>query len=159
MKDHALIGNFMGSWPMEQVLHGWIEGKWNPKSHYDLYLGSKSFFTIIFHHLEEKASVEDGRPYFFNSLGMYLRNWVEIFFLEKEYFSWAPFWIIMFSLPQEYWDESTLQEIGNTLGTFVRTDDQTRMNKYTSYARICVYMHIARALLDAICLCHEDYVH
>ena len=62
----------------------------------------------------------------------------------------------MFSLPQEYWDESTLQEIGNTLGSFVRTSDQTRINKFTSYARICVFMHIAQAIPDAICLSHED---
>ena len=62
----------------------------------------------------------------------------------------------MFSLPQEYWDESTLQKIGKTLGNFVRTTEQTKMNKYTSYARICVYMHIAHALPHAICLSHED---
>ena len=29
------------------------------------------------------------------------------------------------------------------------------MNKYTSYARICVYMHIAQAIPDAICLSRE----
>ena len=62
----------------------------------------------------------------------------------------------MYSLPQEYWDEDTLKEIGNTLGTYVRLVDQTKMNKFTSYARICVYMHISKALLDAICLSHED---
>ena len=62
----------------------------------------------------------------------------------------------MFSLPQEYCDEYTLQEIGNTLGFFVRMADQTRMNKFTSYARICVFMHIAQALPDVICLSHED---
>ena len=62
----------------------------------------------------------------------------------------------MFSLPQEYWDESTLQDIGNTLVNFVQTMDQTRMKKYTSYARIRVYMHIAQALSDAIFLSHED---
>ena len=62
----------------------------------------------------------------------------------------------MFSLLQEYWDEATLQEIGNTLGSFVRTADQTRMNKFTSYAKICVFMHISQALPDVICLSHED---
>ena len=47
---------------------------------------------------------------------------------KKEDFSWAPVWIRMFSLPQEYWDEETLKEIGNTLGTYVRSVDQTKMN-------------------------------
>ena len=83
MKAHALIGKFMGVWPREQELHGWIEDKSKPKSHYDLQLGSKGFLTIIFHHLEDKARIEDGGPYFFNSAGMYLRNWVEIFVPER----------------------------------------------------------------------------
>ena len=55
MKDHALIGKFMGFWPTEYALRGWIAAKWKPKAHFDLQLGSKGFFTIIFHHLEDKA--------------------------------------------------------------------------------------------------------
>ena len=62
----------------------------------------------------------------------------------------------MFSLPQEYWDKATLQEIENTLGSFVRTADQTQMKKFTSYAIICVFMYIAKSLPDAIYLSHED---
>ena len=61
----------------------------------------------------------------------------------------------MYSLPQEYWDEEILKEIGNTLGSYVRTPDQTNLNKYTSYAKICVYIHIAKSLPYAICLMHE----
>ena len=49
-----------------------------------------------------------------------------------------------------------LKDTRNTLGTFLCSADQTKLNKFTSYARICVYMHIAKALLDAINLIHED---
>ena len=146
----------MRIYQMVHVLQGWIAAKWKPKAHFDLQLGSKGFLTIIFHHMEDKARVEEGGLYFFNSVGLYLRNWVECFCPEKEDFSWAPSWIHMFSLPQEYWDESTLQEIGNTLGSYFRSTNQTRMNKFTSYARICVFMHIAQVLPDTICLSHED---
>ena len=62
----------------------------------------------------------------------------------------------MYSLSQEYWDEYTLKDIGNTLGTFVCSADRTKLNKFTSYAWIYVYMHIAKALSDAINLIHED---
>ena len=74
MRDHALIGKFISIWPTEQALRGWIHNKWKPKAHYDLQLGSKGFFTIFFHHLDDKAKVEDGGPYFFNSVGLYLCN-------------------------------------------------------------------------------------
>ena len=102
MKDHALIGKFMGFQPTKQALGGWIDEKWKPKAHYDLQLGLKGLFTIIFHCMDDKASVEDGGPYFFNATSLYLRNWVERFTLENEDFSWAPVWIWIYSLPQEY---------------------------------------------------------
>ena len=99
MKYHALIGKFMGFWPTEQALHDWIATKWKSKAHFDLQLGSKGFFTIIFHHLEDKSRVKEGGPYFFKFAGLYLRNWTKRFSPEKEDFSWALVWIRMFSLP------------------------------------------------------------
>ena len=36
MKDHALIGNFMGFWPTKHALRGWTMVNWNPKQNYDL---------------------------------------------------------------------------------------------------------------------------
>jgi hypothetical protein len=65
-------------------------------------------------------------------------------------------WIRLYLLPQDYWDNETLKDIGNTLGNFVKIADQTKTNKYTSYVRICIYMHIAKSLSDSICLSHED---
>ena len=123
MKDHALIYKFIDFWPIEEALQGWIGVKWKPKAHFDMQLGSKGFFTIIFHHLDDKSKVEERGPYFFNGAGLYKRNWVEWFRLEKEEFSLAPIWIQMYSLPQEFWDEEALNEIGNTLGSYVHTVD------------------------------------
>ena len=40
MKDHALIGKFMGFQPTEQDLRGQILAKWKLKLHFDLQLGS-----------------------------------------------------------------------------------------------------------------------
>ena len=84
MKDHSLIGKLIGFWPNEQALRDRIEAKWKTKAHYNLQLGSKVFFTIIFHHLEDKAREEDEVPYFFNDIELYPRKWVEIFYLDKE---------------------------------------------------------------------------
>ena len=47
-KETTLIGKFVGIWPKERDLVRWIQTAWNPKGHYDLPLGSKGFFTIIF---------------------------------------------------------------------------------------------------------------
>lgn len=36
MRDHTLIGKFIGLWPMEKALHDWIIDKWKPKGHITL---------------------------------------------------------------------------------------------------------------------------
>ena len=66
MGDHTLIGKFIGFWPTEKALQGWIAAKWKPKGHTTLQLGPKGFFTVIFIYLEDRNRVLDEGPYFFN---------------------------------------------------------------------------------------------
>lgn len=126
MSDHALIGKFLGFWPTEKALHGWIASKWKPKGQVTLQLGPKGFFIAIFNCLEDKTRVFEGGPYFFNSAGLYLRDWKVRFNPDKEDFNWAPVWIRMYSLPSEYWNEETLKTIGNRLGTFIEVVEETK---------------------------------
>ena len=134
MKDHALIGKFIGLWPTKKALRSWINVKWHPKGHITLQLGPKGFFTAIFNCLEDRNKVLDGGPYFFNVAGLFLRGWVEWFNPDKEDLSWVPIWIRLYSLPTEYWDEETLQVIGNGLGEYVKIAEETKLQRYTSYA-------------------------
>jgi hypothetical protein len=156
MKEHALIGKFLGLWPSERDLHKWIKHWWNPKGDYEVQLSSKGFFTIILYNLEDKDRIFENGPYFFNSAGLFLRFWTERFSPDQEDFTMAPVWIRLYSLPQEFWLEEILMGIGNTLGQYVRASEATRQRKYTSYARICVYMNISKALPGSVTLEYQD---
>ena len=83
MKDHAVIGKFVGIWPSEKALIWWINNTWKPQGHYNLELGAKSFFIVIFLHQEDRNKIFEGRPYFFNAVGLYLRLWKERFKPDK----------------------------------------------------------------------------
>ena len=83
-KEKSVIGKFVGIWLKEKDLINWINGVWNPKGHYDLQLGSKGFFTIIFFNQEDRDRVMEGGPYFFFSVGLYLHPWKDHFNLETE---------------------------------------------------------------------------
>ena len=65
-------------------------------------------------------------------------------------------WIHLFSLLGEYWDMETLRDIGNTMGEFIKIAKQTKIQRYTSFAQICVYMDLSRELPEAISLNWED---
>ena len=55
MKERVLIGKFVGTWPTEKTLVWWINTMWKPQGHYNLQLGAKGFFTIIFFNEEDKT--------------------------------------------------------------------------------------------------------
>jgi len=156
MRDHALIGKFIGFWPTEKALYGWIAVKWKLKGDVTLHLGPKGFFTAIFFCLEDKYKILGAGPYFFNSASLYLREWIPRFNPDKEYLTWAPVWIRMYSLPDEYWDEDILKDIGNGLGEYIKAAEETKMRQYTSYACICVFMRLDKALPESVSLSHRD---
>lgn len=70
----------------------------------------------------------------------------------------APIWVRLFGLPMEFWDPNILEGIGNTVETFVKVADSTKRGKYTSYARICIYMNIAEPLSEYIELEYHDEI-
>ena len=78
-RDHALIEKFVGIWPSEKYLLSWINVTWKPLEHFDLHFGAKGFFTVVFLNLEDRNRIFEGGPYFFNSIGMFLRPWKEKF--------------------------------------------------------------------------------
>jgi hypothetical protein len=89
-------------------------------------LRSKGFFTTIFYNLEDKDKIFEGGPYFYNLVGLYLCFWIDRFCPKKENFTYAPVWIFLYSLPQEFWLEEILLGIGNTLGKYVKYYEATK---------------------------------
>lgn len=63
----------------------------------------------------------------------------------------------MYSLPDEYWDEGLLKEIGNGLREYIKEAEETKLRRYTSYARICIFMRLDQALPDSVSLSHYDH--
>lgn len=158
MKDHALIYKFIGFWPNEKDLYRWIYQRWKPKGHIDLKLGAKGFFTVIFANLEDKERVFEEGPYFMNNTGLFMKFWEERYNLEMEKMLAAPIWVRLFGLPVEFWDPEILEAIGNSIGNFVKISEAMKRGKYTSYARICVYMNIVEPLPEYIELEYHDEV-
>lgn len=63
----------------------------------------------------------------------------------------------MHSLLDEYWEESLLKDIGNGLGEYIKVAEETKLRRYTSYARICIFMRLDQALPDSVSLSHYDH--
>jgi hypothetical protein len=70
----------------------------------EIKLGSKSFFTPFFHNVEDCERIFENFPYLFNSACLYFHLWIEKFSPTKAKFTIALVWILLYSLPQKYWD-------------------------------------------------------
>jgi hypothetical protein len=155
MKDHALIGKFMGIWPSEKSLQIWIKARWKVKGRIDLELGSKGFFTTVFSDSADREKVFEEGPYFFNSRPAHEildrkfrsreRNLRRGTGMDQDVFP-----------PKRILGTKTLEGIGNTPGSFVKISEVTKSAKYISYARICVYMNVAGALPESIIVSYQD---
>jgi hypothetical protein len=55
-----------------------------------------------------------------------------------------------------YWEEETLEGIGNTLGSFIKVFEITIKGKYTSYTRLCAYINVSQALPHSIFLRYQE---
>ena len=65
-------------------------------------------------------------------------------------------WIRLFSLPCEYSNLEILQDIGNSIGEFVKVTEQTKQQRYTTFAHIYVYMDLSKDLLEEISMNWDD---
>lgn len=81
-----------------------------------------------------------------NNVGLFMKYWEERYNPENEKMLAAPIWVRLFGLLVEFWDPEILEGIGNLIGHFVKIAEATKRGKYTSYARLCVYMNIAEPL-------------
>jgi len=79
-----------------------------------------------------------------------MRHWEDIYSPDQEKKLEAPVWVRLFGLLIEFWDPEILEGIGNTIGSFVKVSESTKRGRYTSYARICVYMNISDPLPEYI---------
>jgi len=158
MRDHSLICKFVGVWLSERDLTKWIEQKWQPQGHIDLKLGAKGFFRVIFFNLQDREKVFENVLYFYYNAGLFMRFWEDRYNPNKEAFLAAPIWVRLFGLPIDFWDSKILEGIGNSIGSFVKIAKTTKKGRYTSYARICVYMNLANPILDTTELEYHEEV-
>eukprot|EP00253_Pinus_taeda_P004844 PITA_04844 len=93
-----------------------------------------------------------------NNAGLFMRHWEDRYNPDAEKLLAAPIWVRLFGLPMEFWDPEILEWIGNSIGAFFKVAESTKRGKYTSYARICVYMNIAKPLLEYIEVEYHDEI-
>ena len=128
----------------------WINKNWMPLISGGLQhcFYGKGFFTFLFENRADRDLIIRSGPYFMGPYGLYLNHWNLSFDSEKDVPLVVLVWVCLPHLPLCYWNDETLQAIGNPLGNYI--DKAKPKDPLFSCARINVEVHLEKGLLEAV---------
>lgn len=68
-----------------------------------------------------------------------------------------PVWVRLPNLPLPFWHHQVLEDIGNLLGRFIKSDSERKEQGLFTYARICLEIYLSKGLPDRLQLKHESF--
>lgn len=150
LSNTDVICRFNGFWPKSDALHQWIYSSWSPNC--EIYLCPKGFFIVRFNTEQERDSIINQGPWFWGNAGLFTTPWFSDFDATTMIVSRMPVWVRLHGLPLHFWHHKALTAIGNTLGKFLKMDDERATRGIFTFARICVEVDLSEGLPDHITL-------
>lgn len=150
LSNTTVICRFNGFWPKSDALHQWIYSTWTPNC--EIYLCPKGFFIVRFDTEQERDSIIKQGPWFWGSAGLFTTPWFSDFDATTMVVSTMPVWVRLHGLPLHFWHQKVLIAIGNSLGKFLKTDEDRAIRGIFTFARICVEVDLSQGLPDHIAL-------
>ncbi|GLJ39832.1 hypothetical protein SUGI_0814260 [Cryptomeria japonica] len=96
------------------------------------------FFLSKFLSKEDIWRILNCGPYMIDGTRFYMKEWCPNFDPWKHKVDPTPIWIKLYNLPNKYWDNDVLEDIGENLGTLIRVDKKMEDSCFGTYARICL---------------------
>ena len=155
LQTHALICRFNGFWPRSYDLHNWIYTNWTTNC--QILLCSKGFFVVQFDSQEDYQKIIEQGPWFWGRAGLFLTPWFPDFDANTMVVTKMPVWVRLPNLPLPLWHHLVLEEIGNLLGKFIKSDTDRNEQGLFTYARICVEIDLSKGLPDKFQLIYEKH--
>lgn len=155
LQTHALICRFNGFWPRSFDIHNWIYTQWTTNC--QILLCSKGFFVVQFESKEDYQRIIEQGPWFWGRAGLFLTPWFPEFDANSMVVTKMPVWVRLPNLPLPFWHHQVLEDIGNLLGKFIKSDSDLNEQGLFTYARICVEIDLSKGLPDRVQLLYEKH--
>ena len=114
-------------------------------------------FMVTFTYMADFNRVFEGRPYFYNQVGLFVKPWHVGFNPSEELPNWILVWVWLPIFPIECCWEDVLHMLSSMLRNLVGPSTQTLGKKVMTFARICVEVDLSRPLLDAVEISASSY--
>ncbi|KEH26132.1 DUF4283 domain protein [Medicago truncatula] len=110
----------------------------------------KGYFEFYFSSYEDMRSVWSKETQNLKPSLLRLFEWSKDFTARTQRQTHAQVWIRLLELPQEYWMDRTLKEIGSAIGTPVLIDSATQNRVFGHYVRVLVDMDLSKHIFNEV---------
>ena len=89
-------------------------------------------------------------PWFWGRAGLFITPWFPDFDANSMVVTKMPVWVRLPNLPLPFWHHLVLEDIGNLLGRFIKSDSDRKEQGVFTYGRICVEIDLSKGLPDRL---------
>ena len=117
----------------------------------------KGFFVVQFDSQEDYQKMLTQGPWFWGRVGLFITPWFQEFDSNSMVVTKMPVWVRLPNLPLPFQHHLVLEDIGNILGRFIKSDSDRKEQGLFTYARICVEIDLSKGISDRLQLKHEYF--
>ncbi|XP_057843613.2 uncharacterized protein LOC131053009 [Cryptomeria japonica] len=131
-EEHAVICRIVGPKISRSHIKEWIVKKWGVGLVVEFI--PKGFFVVVFAEGSDRNIILNQENWFVNINLVYIQPWHPNFDPLPLAVYDSPVWIRLYNPPIEYWEDSSLEKIGRTLGTLLEVDEKIIEEDLYTYA-------------------------
>lgn len=153
----VVVGRFLTSKLVKvEYMRQLMASVWRPVSGVQISEIQPNLFMFVFYHESDMRYVLDEGPWSFQNNTLVCRQVVDGVLPGNVILDSVDLWVQVHDLPLGYTSDSVLEQIGNFLGTFVRTDDRFIDAPWRTFYRIRVAIPVARPIRRRMSLVKRD---
>lgn len=148
--ENVVVGCFLSFRPMMDMVRRWVSTKWCLKGSVEICAMASGHFLFNFTASKYLISVLSSGPWVYGKHSLALCLWKLGFDPVVDLNKSTSMWICLLGLPLEYWDESILKCIGDSLGHLITSDSITRSKSRLVFARFCVNIEVHKSFPTSV---------
>ncbi|GLJ37215.1 hypothetical protein SUGI_0754730 [Cryptomeria japonica] len=133
-EEHAVIYRIVGPKKSGTCIKDWIAKHWGMGLVVKFL--PRGFFVVVFVEGSARNRVMHQENWFVEGNPLYIQPWQSNFDPLPLAIYDSPMWIRLYNLPIEYWGDSSLKNIGRTLGTLLEIDERIIEDDLYPYAKL-----------------------
>nr|XP_016504800.1 PREDICTED: uncharacterized protein LOC107822750 [Nicotiana tabacum] len=134
----SLIIKLFGKRIVHYYLKAKIQELWKPTEQFPLIDLGYDYYIVKFTQEENMRKVLQNRPWFVNGHFLSIKHWEPNFVVADAQQTISAVWVRLPQLPTEFYDESLLRKIWNSIGSLLKINACMSTTLRGRYARLCI---------------------